>query len=78
MNLADAVEFSKKIPKHHPKIYKGFFEWTRGNTETADYIVLSDATLSSELGSNQMEDYLKSHKIKVEQVKEFLMIYTFV
>jgi len=74
MNLAEAIEFSKKFPNCNPKIYKGFVEWNQGNVEAADYVVLSDATLFNELRSSQMEVYIKSHKIRVEHVKEYLVI----
>ena len=74
MILAEAIEFSKQFPSCHPKIFKAFVEWKSGITETDGYVVLSDATLANELSSNQMEDYIKSHKLRVEHVKDYLMI----
>jgi hypothetical protein len=74
MILAEAIEFSKQFPSCHPKIFKAFVEWKSGNTETDGYVVLSDATLANESSSNQMEDYIKSHKLRVEHVKDYLMI----
>jgi hypothetical protein len=78
MILAEAIEFSKQFPSCHPKIFKEFFEWKSGNTETNGYVVLSDATLTNELCSNQMEDYIKSHKLRVVHVKDYLMICTLI
>ena len=78
MILAEAIEFSKQFPSCHPRIFRGFVEWRSGNTETDGYVVLSDATLANESCSNQMEDYIKSHKLRVEHVKDYLMICTLV
>jgi hypothetical protein len=74
--LAETIEFSKKFPSCHPKILKGFIEWRSGRAETDDYVFLSDATLTNESCSNQIEDYIKSHKLRVERVKDYLMIFT--
>lgn len=74
MILAEAIEFSKQFPSCHPKIFKAFVEWKSGNTETDGYVVLSDATLTNESSSNQIEDYIKSHKLRIEHVKDYLMI----
>ena len=76
MILAEAIEFSKQFPNCHPKIFKGFVEWRSDITETDGYVVLSDATLANELCANQLEDYIKSHKLRVEHVKDYLMICT--
>ena len=40
MILAEAIEFSKQFHNCHPKIFKGFVEWTSGNAETDGYVVL--------------------------------------
>ena len=74
MILAEAIEFSKQFPSCKPKIFKAFVEWRIGNTETDGYVVLGDANLANELCSTQVEDYLKSHKLRVEHVKDYLMI----
>jgi hypothetical protein len=74
MILAEAIEFSKQFPSCHPKIFKGFVEWRSGGTGTDGYVILSDATLADESCSSQMEDYIKSHKLKVEHVKDYLII----
>jgi len=73
MILSEAIEFSKQFPSCHPKIFKAFVEWKNGNTETDGYVILSDATLANEC-YNQIEDYIKSHKLRVEYVKDYLMI----
>jgi hypothetical protein len=76
MILAEAIEFSKQFSTCHPKIFNEFAEWKSGNTETNGYVVLSDATLPNESCSNQMEDYIKSHKLRVKHVKDHLVIFT--
>ena len=78
MILLEAIEFSKQFPSCNPKIFKAFVEWRSGNNETDEYVVLSDATLANEICSNQMEDYIKSHKLRVEHVKDYLMICTLI
>ena len=74
MILAEAIEFSKQFPSCHPKIFKGFVEWRNCHTGQDDYVVLSNATLANESCSKQMEDYIKSHKLKVEHIKDYLII----
>jgi hypothetical protein len=78
MILAEAIEFSKQFPSCHPKIFKAFVEWKSGYTETDGYVVLSDSTLANELCSNKMEDYIKSNNLRVEHVKDYLMICTLI
>ncbi|MGE5533852.1 MAG: hypothetical protein ACM3UN_05830 [Bacillota bacterium] len=73
MILAEAIEFSKQFPSCRPKIFKGFTEWNK-STELNDYVVLT--TLDNEPFSTQMEDYIKSHNLRVEQVKDYWMIST--
>jgi len=74
MIFSEAIEFSKQFPKGHPKIFKGFVEWGIWNTATDGYIVIVDATLTSEPCSNQLEDYITSHKLRIDHVKDYLMI----
>ena len=76
MNFAEALEFSKKFPACHPKVFKGFFEWGICETETEGYVVLTDTTLANEPSPNQLEDYVKSHKLKIDHGKDHLIIYT--
>jgi hypothetical protein len=76
MDFAEAIEFSKKFPLSHPKVFKGFVEWGIFETETDGYVVLTDSALASEPCSNQMEDYVRSHKLRIERIKDFLMIHT--
>jgi hypothetical protein len=48
MDFAEAIEFSKKFRIHHPKIFRGFFEWGIWDTETEGYVVLADAALGKD------------------------------
>ena len=76
MDFAEAIEFSKKFRIYHPKIFKGFNEWGIWDTETEGNVVLADTALASEPCSNQMEDYIKSHDLRIEHIKNCLMICT--
>jgi hypothetical protein len=76
MDFAEAIEFLKKFPTCRPKIFKGFMEWGICDTETEGYVVLTDATITNEQCANQLDDYVKSHKLRVEQSKDFFMICT--
>lgn len=76
MNFAEAIEFSKKFRDCHPKVFKGFNEWGVCDTETEGYVVLTDANLSNGGCSDQMQDYVKTHKLRIERVKNYLMICT--
>ena len=72
MILAEAIEFSKQFPSCDPKIFKGFSEWNSCGIQLQGYVVLT--ALADEFFSIQMEDYIKSHKLRVEQVKDHWMI----
>jgi hypothetical protein len=76
MDFAEAIEFLKKFPMCHPKVFKGFIEWGIYDTETDGYVVLTDAALANETCSNQLEKYVKSHKLRIDHVKDYLMIGT--
>jgi uncharacterized FlgJ-related protein len=78
MDFAQAIEFSQKFPTRHPKIFIGFNEWGIWDNETEGYVVLADAASESQLFSNQLEDYVKSHNLRIDQVKDYLMIATLV
>ena len=78
MDFSEAVEFSHKFPTVNPKIFKGFIEWGIWDTETEGYVVLTDAASDSQLCSNQLEDYVKCHNLRIDQVKHYLMIATLV
>jgi len=78
MDFSEAVEFSQKFPTVNPKIFKGFIEWGIWDTETEGYVVLTDAASDSQLCSNQLEDYVKCHNLRIDQVKHYLMIATLV
>ncbi len=76
MDFAEAIEFSKKFPARHPKIFKGFLEWGIWDTETGNYVVLTDAVSVKESCSNELDNYVKSHKLRTDNVKDYLMIST--
>ena len=76
MNFIEALEFSKKFPACHPKVFKGFIEWGINDSETEGYVVLTDTTLASESSRNQLEDYVKAHKLKIDHGKDHLIICT--
>ena len=80
MFLAEAIEFSKQFPFCHPKIFKGFAEWRSFDTETDGYVILATSADESfnESFLTQMEDYIKSHKLRVEHFKDYLMICTLI
>ena len=74
MDFAEAIEITKKFPNYNPKIFKGFDEWGVYDTETEGYVVLTEA--SSGHSSKQLENYVKSHKLRIGQVEGHLMICT--
>jgi hypothetical protein len=76
MDFAEAIEFSKKFPDCRPKVFKGFIEWGNYDTETEGYVVFTNEALANEPCSNHLKDYVKSHKLKIEHVKDHLMICT--
>ena len=76
MDFADAIALVKKFPACHPKIFKGFFEWGICDIETEGYVVLADAASTNEPIFNQLEDYSKNHKLRIDQGQEYLIIST--
>jgi hypothetical protein len=76
MDFAEALELSKKFPIYRPKIFKGFVEWGIFDTETEGYVVFADTFSTKESGLNELEDYVKSHKLRIDHCTEHLMIYT--
>jgi hypothetical protein len=76
MDFAEALEFSKKFPAYHPKVFKGFVEWGINDTETEGYVVLTDTTLTGESSLEQLEDYVKVHKLRIDHGKDYLIICT--
>ena len=74
MDFAETIEFSKKFPSCHPKIFKGFVEWGVFDTETEGYVVLTDSTVTNEPFSEELDDYLKSHKLKIDCGYDYSMI----
>lgn len=78
MDFAEAIEFSQKFPTVHPKIFKGFKEWGIWDAETEGYVVLTGSASDSQLCSNKLDDYVKGHNLRIDQVKDYLMIATLV
>lgn len=76
MDFADAIELVKKFPAGHPKIFKGFFEWGICDIETEGYVVLADVASSKEPVFNQLDDYTKSHQLRIDQSQDYLIIST--
>jgi hypothetical protein len=76
MDFAEAIEFSKKFPMCHPKVFKGFIDWGIWDAETEGYVVLTDTALAGELCFTELEDYVKSHKLRIDHGKDYLMIST--
>jgi hypothetical protein len=74
MFLSEAIEFSKQFSSCHPKIFKGFVEWRSCDSETDGYVVLTN--LANESISAQMKDYIKTHKLRMERLKDYWMICT--
>jgi hypothetical protein len=76
MDFVDAIELVKKFPACHPKIFKGFYEWEICDVETEGYVVLVDASSIKEPIFNQLEDYSKTHKLRIDQGQDYLIIST--
>ena len=76
MILAEAIEFTKQFPSYRPKIFTGFVESSNGNQITQSYVVL--ATSTNESFSAQIEDYIKTHQLKVERFKDYWLFCTHV
>ena len=74
MDFAETIEFSKKFPSCHPKIFKGFIEWGVFDTETEGYVVLTDSSVTNEPCLEELEEYLKSHKLKIDCGYDYSMI----
>jgi hypothetical protein len=72
MILAEAIEFTKQFPSYRPKIFTGFVESSRCNQIAQSYVVL--ATSTNESFSAQMEDYIKTHRLKVERFKDYWLV----
>jgi hypothetical protein len=76
MDFSDAIKFAKKFPTCRPKVFKGFVEWGVCDTETEGYVVLAEAALAKGLCVDELEDYVKSHKLGIGSGNDYLMIYT--
>ncbi len=77
MDFAEGVEFSKKFPACRLKVFKGFVDWGICYTETDGYVVFADAVLAKESCFNELEDYVKSHNLRIDHGQDYLMISTF-
>ncbi len=76
MNFIDAVDFIKKFPSCHPKIFKSFFEWGICDIETEGYVILTDITLTKDPVFPQLEAYAKNHDLRVDKGQDYLVIST--
>jgi hypothetical protein len=74
MILAEAIEFTKQFPSYRPKIFTGFVEGNKCNQITQNYIVLAASTNKS--FSAQMDDYIKTHHLKIERFKDYWLVCT--
>jgi hypothetical protein len=76
MIFVEAVEFSKKFPEFHPKIIKGTIFYDNWNNVKDDYVVVVDSELAVGQFSNEFENYLKSRKLTLDQIQNYLMVRT--
>ena len=77
MIFSETIEFSKKFPTCHPKLFKGFIVWGKGDTEPDGYVVLiANSDLANESYFNQVTDYAKTHKLRIDYNKDYLVICT--
>jgi hypothetical protein len=76
MDFAEAIEFSKKFPTCHPKVFKGFIEWGVWDPKTDGYVVLTDKAIAKESDYDELEDYAKSHNLRIECSKDYFIICT--
>jgi 16S rRNA U516 pseudouridylate synthase RsuA-like enzyme len=76
MDFAEAIEFLKKFDAFHPKIFKGFLEWGILDTETDGYVVLTDSGSIQESFTNELNNYVKSHKLRTDNVRGYLLVST--
>lgn len=76
MDFVDALALLKKFPSYNPKIFRGFSEWGICDSETEGYIILADIAETKEPGFKQLEDYAKSHNLRVDEGQDYLVIST--
>ena len=76
MDFAEAVKFTKKFPTYRLKVFKGFVEWGICDTETDGYVLLANAALAKESCFTELEDYVKSHNLRIDYGTDYLMIST--
>ena len=77
MDFSETIEFSKKFPGCRPKVFKGFIEWGIYDPDTEGYVVLADLNLAKKTCFKELEEYAKSHKLRIDHSKDYLMICTF-
>jgi hypothetical protein len=75
VDFDEAIKFLKKFSFCHPKVFKGFTEWGVCDIETDGYVVFTDVALAKE-PCNQLNDYVKSHNLRIDHQKDCLMIST--
>ncbi len=76
MIFAEAIEFSKKFPVCHPKIFKAFAVWGFSDSGTTEYVVLANLSLAYETCIDEVENYVKSHNLRIVHYNDYLMIST--
>ena len=76
MDFMEAIEFSKKFSICHPKVFKGFIEWGVWDFETDGYVVVTDTAIAKEPNFKKLEDYVKSHNLKIDNHKDYFIICT--
>jgi len=76
MDFVEAIEFSKKFPICHPKVFKGFTEWGIWDFETEGYVVLTDTAIPKKSDFNELENYVKSHNLRIDNHKDYFIICT--
>ena len=76
MDFVEAVEFLKKFSNCRPKVFKGFSVWGIWDFETDGYVVLTDTAVAKESDFNELEEYVKSHNLKMKNHKDYFIICT--
>jgi hypothetical protein len=76
MDFIDALALVKKFPSCHLKIFRGFFEWGLCDIETEGYVILVDTATAKKTVFKQLQDYAKSHNLRVDEGQDYLVIST--
>ncbi len=76
MDFEDAIEVSKKFRTYHPKVFKGFIEWGIWDFKTDGYVVLTDTAIAKESDFNELQDYVRSHNLEIDNFRDYFIICT--